>query len=345
VPVPTIYWEDEIVKLIDQTRLPAELVYVDCRTKEELWQAIKTMQIRGAPAIGVAAAFGVVLGMRQSTAETVEEFQAELAQVVDYLAAARPTAVNLLWALRRMKKVTDNSSAKEPADLKDVLLEEALRILEEDKDICRRIGGSGSALIKQGSSVLTHCNAGGLATADYGTALAVFFRAREEGKDFHVFVDETRPVLQGARLTSWELLQAGINCTLICDNMAASIMRQGRVDMIIVGADRIAANGDTANKIGTYNLACLAQVHKIPLYVAAPSSTFDLTTPTGESIPIEEREPTEVTRIQGINIAPENIRVFNPAFDVTPAAMITAFITENGLIEPPFNKNIKSKTS
>ncbi len=343
--MPTIYWEDEIVKLIDQTRLPAELVYVDCRTKEELWQAIKTMQIRGAPAIGVAAAFGVVLGMRQSTAETVEEFQAELAQVVDYLAAARPTAVNLLWALRRMKKVTDNSSAKEPADLKDVLLEEALRILEEDKDICRRIGGSGSALIKQGSSVLTHCNAGGLATADYGTALAVFFRAREEGKDFHVFVDETRPVLQGARLTSWELLQAGINCTLICDNMAASIMRQGRVDMIIVGADRIAANGDTANKIGTYNLACLAQVHKIPLYVAAPSSTFDLTTPTGESIPIEEREPTEVTRIQGINIAPENIRVFNPAFDVTPAAMITAFITENGLIEPPFNKNIKSKTS
>lgn len=343
MPIPTIYWDNGVVKLVDQTKLPNELVYIECRTKEEIWQAIKVMQIRGAPAIGVAGSFGVVLGMKDSGTKTYSEFKNELDKLIPYLASVRPTAVNLNWALSRMKKVVEDNAEKDIPSLKKILLSEALKILEEDKQICRKMAQFGNELIPKGSSVLTHCNAGGLATAGYGTALGVLFCAKEEGKEFHVYVDETRPVLQGARLTTWELMQVGIPCTLVCDNMAASLMKQGRVDLVLVGGDRIAANGDTANKIGTYSLACLAKTHKIPFYVAAPRSSFDLTIADGNSIPIEERNPQEVVCVGARRIAPENVKVYNPAFDVTPADLITAFVTERGIIEPPYKENIGLK--
>lgn len=343
MPIPTIYWDNGVVKLVDQIKLPNELVYIECRTKEEIWHAIKVMQIRGAPAIGVAAGFGVVLGMKEKGAKTYSEFKNELDKLISYLASVRPTAVNLNWALSRMKKVVEDNVEKDIPSLKKILLSEALKILEEDKKICRKMAQFGNELIPRDSSVLTHCNAGGLATADYGTALGVLFCAKEEGKKFHVYVDETRPVLQGARLTAWELMQAGIPCTLICDNMAASLMKQARINLVLVGGDRIAANGDTANKIGTYSLACLAKTHKIPFYVAAPRSSFDLVIADGNSIPIEERNPREVMCIGDRRIAPEGIKVYNPAFDVTPGDLITAFVTERGIIEPPYKENIGLK--
>lgn len=343
MPIPTIYWDSGVVKLIDQTKLPDELVYIECRTKEDIWQAIKTMQIRGAPAIGIAAGFGVALGMKDFSGGTYREFKEELEVVISYLLSVRPTAVNLSWALNRMRVVVEDNANKDIDSLKELLIKEAQEILEEDKEICRQMAGFGAQFIGSSQNILTHCNAGGLATADYGTALGVLFYAKEKGKKFHVYVDETRPVLQGARLTMWELMQADISCTLICDNMAASLMRQGKIDLVIVGGDRIARNGDTANKIGTYSLACLARIHKIPFYVVAPRSSFDLDISDGNSTPIEERNPQEVTHIKGTRITPEGANVYNPSFDVTPGAFISAFITEKGVIKPSYDKNISQK--
>jgi methylthioribose-1-phosphate isomerase len=334
----TISWiggKDGFIRLIDQTQLPTRLEYRDCRTVEELWEAIKTLRVRGAPAIGVAAAMGVVLGVQHFTERTRGAFAARLQHVTSYLRTSRPTAVNLFWALERMEKcVRDFTETRSPAELIAMLLDEALAIEEEDRGMCRAIGEAGAGLIGDGQGVLTHCNAGGLATADYGTALAVMFRAAELGRRFQVFADETRPLLQGARLTAWELQQRGIDVTVICDNMAAQVMKEGRVQLVIVGADRIAANGDTANKIGTYGVALLARAHAIPFYVAAPSSTFDLTLQTGEAIPIEQRDPREVTNGFGRQTAPDGVKVYNPAFDVTPAHLIAGIVTEKGMIQP-----------
>lgn len=340
MPVKTIYYDSNVVKLIDQTKLPGEFVYIDCKTKEDMWRAIRDMQVRGAPAIGVAAGFGLVLAMKDFNGEGYKEFLEELEKAASYFYKARPTAVNLAWALERVKGVIKKRSDCSVSELKEMLLSEAINILEEDTVTCKKIGEYGAELIKSAKNILTHCNAGGLATALYGTALGVLFCAKERGQKFHVYVDETRPVLQGARLTIWELMQENIDCTLICDNMAASLMRKGKIDAVIVGADRIAKNGDTANKIGTYSLACLCQLHKIPFYVAVPFSTFDVNISDGNYIPIEEREHKEVTHLRGMALAPSGVKVYNPAFDVTPADYITAFITEKGIIKPPYETNI-----
>jgi methylthioribose-1-phosphate isomerase len=336
--IRTIQWisgVDGFVRLIDQTLLPTQVQYRDCRTVEEIWEAIRTLRVRGAPAIGVAAAMGVVLGMQQSPAPERGSYLQRLREVSAYLRTSRPTAVNLFWALDRMEsRAATLLETHSPARITRGLLDEALAIENEDRRMCRAIGGHGAALITEGSGVLTHCNAGGLATADYGTALAVLFSAAELGRTFRVFADETRPLLQGARLTAWELQQRGLDVTLICDNMAAQVMKEGKVDLVVVGADRIAANGDTANKIGTYGVALLAHHHRIPFYVAAPSSTFDLSLRDGSAIPIEQRDPREITHGFGRQTAPEGIRVYNPAFDVTPAEFIAGIITEKGVIRP-----------
>src|SRR5438105_13155960 len=301
------------------------------------------LRVRGAPAIGVAAAMGVVLGMQPFNDRRRGAYAQCLRAVTAYLRTSRPTAVNLFWALERMeKKVQPFIEEWGPGRLNEALLEEALAIEEEDRRMCRAIGEAGAVLVHDGQGVLTHCNAGGLATADYGTALAVLFRAAEQGRHLHVYVDETRPLLQGARLTAWELQQRGIDVTLICDNMAAQVMKEGRVQVVITGADRIAANGDTANKIGTYGVALLAQAHGIPFYVAAPSSTFDLSLATGDAIPIEQRDAREVTHGLGKQIAPDGVRVYNPSFDVTPARLIAGIITEKGLIQPVAPANIRA---
>ncbi len=340
MPISTIEWHEGKVRLIDQTLLPNELKYIECDTVEELWEAIKSLRVRGAPAIGIAGALGAVLGIWKYQAKNFSEFNKKLIEVTDYLAASRPTAVNLFWALNRIKSVAEANKESDPLKLKYILLAEAQKIIEEDKAICRAIGRNGAELIKDGDSILTHCNAGGLATADYGTALAIIFSAHEQGKKISVFADETRPLLQGARLTTWELMQAGIEVTLICDNMSAQVMKEGRINCVIVGADRIAANGDTANKIGTYNVAILAKEHKIPFYVAAPTSTFDMSLATGDLIPIEQRNPEEITEGFGRRVAPPGVKVYNPAFDVTPARLIDAIITEKGIIRQPFTKNL-----
>ena len=343
--IETIKWIGDInghVELIDQTLLPGEFRIVDIEDVEAMWHAIKVLQVRGAPAIGVAAAFGVVLGM-QTVADDkpLDEVRTKLKEICDYLATSRPTAVNLFWALERMQKVAANAKCSNTRQLKEILLTEAQAICNEDAAMCRAIGANGADFITEGSSVLTHCNAGGLATADYGTALAVMFTAHQQAKKFHVFVDETRPLLQGARLTAWELGQAGIDHTLICDNMAGHLMSLGKINLIITGADRIAANGDAANKIGTYGLAILAHAHHLPFYVAAPSSTFDLAIPDGSHIPIEQRPPEEITTIGPQRIAPENTKVNNPAFDVTPCQFIKAIITERGVIHQPDTEKVK----
>jgi methylthioribose-1-phosphate isomerase len=337
----TIEWVGDVdgfARIIDQTLLPTQLAYRDLRTVEEVWEAIKTLRVRGAPAIGVAAAMGVVVGLQNHT-----DLGARMAQVCNYLATSRPTAVNLFWALERMQGKFQRAAAEErdPLRLREIMLREAVAIEAEDRAMCRAIGKHGAALVPDGGGVLTHCNAGGLATADYGTALAVMFTAHERGKRFKVFADETRPLLQGARLTAWELQQRGIDVTVICDNMAAQVMKEGRVQMVVVGADRIAANGDAANKIGTYGVAVLAHAHGIPFYVAAPSSTFDLSLPTGDAIPIEQRDPREVTHGFGRQTAPDGIAVYNPAFDVTPKRLITGIITERGLIKPLSEEKIR----
>jgi methylthioribose-1-phosphate isomerase len=325
---------DGRVRLIDQTRLPTEFVQIECRDVPAVWEAIRALRVRGAPAIGIAAAFGAVLGARRAgMADTAALFGA-LHEATAALRTSRPTAVNLFWALDRMERVAEAHRHLGAPALLDRLLEEARTIAAEDRAMCRAIGGLGAGLIGPGQGVLTHCNAGGLATADYGTALAVVFAAHEQGKAIHVFADETRPLLQGARLTTWELQRRGVPVTLICDSMAAQVMKEGRVQVVVVGADRIAANGDTANKIGTYGVALLARAHAIPFYVAAPSSTFDLTLLDGSAIPIEQRDPSEVTHGLGRVIAPEGVSVYNPAFDVTPAHLITGIITERAVIRP-----------
>jgi methylthioribose-1-phosphate isomerase len=343
----TIAWIggiDGFVRLIDQTLLPTQLEYRDCRTLESIWEAIRTLRVRGAPAIGVAASMGVVLGMQNFQDRTRGAYGHRLKEVTAYLRTSRPTAVNLFWALDRMERSLAGRTEEETAaQLTRRLLDEALTIEQEDRQMCRAIGLAGAALIGDGQGVLTHCNAGGLATADYGTALAVLYAAAEQGRRFQVYADETRPLLQGARLTAWELQQRGIPVTLICDNMAAQVMKEGRVQVVVVGADRIAANGDTANKIGTYGVALLAQAHGIPFYVAAPSSTFDLSLPTGDAIPIEQRDAREVTHGFGRQTAPDGIRVYNPAFDVTPARLIAGIVTERGLIAPVNAATIRAK--
>lgn len=341
----TLRWEGDVdgrLMLIDQTRLPEELVEIPCRDVETVWEAIKVLRVRGAPAIGVSAAYGVCVGVQKSD-PTEESFYKRLREVADYLATSRPTAVNLFWALRRMTDRAETWRGKFPvSQLRLKLLEEARAIEQEDRQMCREIGRHGASLFTDGQGVLTHCNAGGLATVDYGTALAVFFAAQESGKRLHVYADETRPLLQGARLTAWELQQRGIEVTLLCDSMAAQVMKEGRVQGVVVGADRIAANGDTANKIGTYGVAVLAAAHGIPFYVAAPSSTFDWAIDSGSEIPIEHRDPAEITHGFGRQTAPTGISVYNPAFDVTPARYIAAFITERGVIKPPFDQ-LKSR--
>jgi len=345
VPLPTIEWIGEIdgkIKLVDQTLLPNELKYVYCDDRDSIYHAIKTLMVRGAPAIGIAAAMGTVVGIKNINCEDFDSFFKEMKEVMSYLGSSRPTAVNLFWGLKRMEDTALKNKQKPVPEIKDILLNEARIILEEDKEICRKIGENGEALLADGSSVITHCNAGGLATGDYGTALAIMFTAAEKGKRISVYADETRPLLQGSRLTAWELKNAGIDVTLICDNMAAHTMKQKKIDCVIVGADRIAANGDTANKIGTYSLSIIAKEHNVPFYVAAPASTFDLTINSGDEIPIEERNSDEVTSLAGNKIAPDDIKVFNPAFDVTPASNINAIITEKGVIDNPSMESVKN---
>jgi methylthioribose-1-phosphate isomerase len=344
MPLPTIEWLGDLdgtCRLIDQTRLPLQKEFLDIKTIEEMWHAIKRLSVRGAPAIGIAAAMGLVLGIRNFNGSNTNAFLAEVEKASTYLAKSRPTAVNLFWALDRVEKVAKENKDKPVPEIKTILLKEAIAILEEDKILCKNIGENGKHLIKNGNGVLTHCNAGGLATGAYGTALSLMFSAQAAGTNFKVFADETRPLLQGARLTTFELQESGIDVSLICDNMAGHCMQRGMIDLVIVGTDRIAANGDVANKIGTYSVAVLAKYHKIPFYVAAPSTTFDLKTSTGIDIPIEERKAEEITCGFGKRTAPENIQVYNPAFDVTPANLIQGIITEKGIIENPTTEKVR----
>ena len=338
-PLQTVAWENGKVRLIDQTALPEKLQYVELADWREVSEAIRTMIVRGAPAIGCTAALGMALGARGIIADGRESFLKRIGGMAETFRASRPTAVNLFWAVDRIVGVAENTDGN-PVDLKDAMLMEALTMLQEDIAANRRMGQHGAALLPDSGSVLTHCNAGALATVGYGTALGVIRSAVEEGKRIHVYADETRPRLQGMKLTAWELAQENIPVTVIADNMAASLMRQGKVDCVIVGADRIAANGDTANKIGTYGLAVLAKHHNIPFYVAAPFSTIDRNLASGVQIPIEQREAIEMTHIEGIRVAPEGVEVLNPAFDVTPYSLITAFITEDGVIHPPFESTL-----
>lgn len=342
-PVPTLEWVGDVegrLRLIDQTLLPLECRTIDCRTPEQVWEAIRSLRVRGAPAIGVAAAYGVVLGMQDTRELSAAERNVRLRTVTDYLATSRPTAVNLFWALDRMRAAAAGCEALDTRSLLERLWTEARNIEQEDREMCAAIGRHGAALLNDGIGVLTHCNAGALATAGDGTALAVIFTAAAEGKRLHVYADETRPLLQGARLTAWELRQRGVPVTLICDSMAGWVMHERRVQAVVTGADRIAANGDAANKIGTYSVALLAKAHGIPFYVAAPSSTFDLSLRTGVEIPIEQRSSAEVTHAFGRQTAPDGVNVYNPAFDVTPADCIAALITERGVIRPVTAENI-----
>ncbi len=339
--VPTVAWEDGAVVMIDQRRLPMEEAFVRCRTHHEVAAAIRDMAIRGAPAIGVAAALGLAAGVRTTGSEG-PALLAEWQEMCSVLAATRPTAVNLFWAIERMRRRFEALRAAGGASLRQGLLDEALAIQAEDLEACRRMGDLGAELLPAEARVLTHCNAGALATAGYGTALGVVRSAARLGKVRMVFADETRPWLQGARLTAWELLQDGIPTTLISDNMAGHLMARGEINAVVVGSDRIAANGDVANKIGTYTVAVLAKEHGIPFYVAAPVSTFDLATPTGAGIPIEERPAEEVTHVAGRRIAPEGVLVRNPAFDVTPHRYVSAIVCERGVARPPFTESLRA---
>jgi len=338
VVFPTLRWNggvDGYLELLDQTLLPGEVRYLECRDVETLFEAIRALRVRGAPAIGVAAAYGVVVGMQRAVDLNEADYFAHLDQTCRYLATSRPTAVNLFWALDRMRNTADLLRGSLPLDgLSERLLDEARAIDAEDQGMCRAIGEFGAGLLADGDGVLTHCNAGALATAGDGTALAVLYAAHARGKRLRVFADETRPLLQGARLTAWELHRRGLDVTVICDNMAAQVMREGRIQAVVVGADRIAANGDAANKIGTYGVAVAAAAHGVPFYVAAPTSTFDLSLATGDEIPIEQRDPREVTHGFGRQTAPDGVKVYNPAFDVTPARLIRAIICERGVISP-----------
>ncbi|MAG92981.1 MAG: S-methyl-5-thioribose-1-phosphate isomerase [Planctomycetaceae bacterium] len=341
----TVTWSGDCrgtFRLIEQTLLPVEFREIDCPDVEAVWDAIKMLRVRGAPAIGVAAAYGTVLGVQTALGGDRSAFDARLDEVTDYLATSRPTAVNLFWALERMKSVATAHGDLAPTDMAQRLLAEARAIEDEDLAMSAAMGRFGAELLEDGWGVLTHCNAGGLATAGGGTALAVFFAAAEAGKQIHVYADETRPLLQGARLTTWELMQREIPVTLICDSMAAQVMKEGRIQAVVTGADRIAANGDAANKIGTYSVALSAKAHGIPFYVAAPSSTFDLTLETGAGIPIEERDSAEVTDGFGSQTAPRGVSVYNPAFDVTPAELIAGIITEQGVIASVTTQNVRA---
>jgi methylthioribose-1-phosphate isomerase len=331
--VETIQWTDNGVVMIDQRRLPREETYVTCRGYSEVADAIRSMAIRGAPAIGVAAAMGIALGVVEG---------ADFETVCETLAGTRPTAVNLFWAIERMKKLYASLAGRPAAEIRDRMIREAQQIRLEDIAICQAIGRNGAELVPDGKTVLTHCNAGALATAGYGTALGVIRAAVESGKSIDVFADETRPFLQGARLTAWELQQDKIPTTLITDNMAGHFLRSGRIGCVVVGADRIAANGDVANKIGTYSVAVLAKENNVPFYVAAPVSTFDLALESGDRIPIEQRAPSEVTHVFGVPVAPEHIEVENPAFDVTPARYVTAIVCERGIARPPYRESLKA---
>ncbi len=356
MPVDTIAWQDGQVVLIDQTCLPLETIYIRPRSCRDMWEAIRNLQVRGAPAIGIAAAFGVYLAAEESTATTVPDLLAEIDAAAEYLATARPTAVNLFWALRRVQALAHQQAAfwnhppaaeqDEAAEqnragvaaLRRELLAEARRMIDEDNAVCLAIGRHGLTLLQPGMGLLTHCNAGGLGTARWGTALSPIFLAHQKGWPLRVFADETRPVLQGARLTAWELQAAGIDVTLICDNMAGVVMRQGWVQAVIVGADRVAANGDVVNKIGTYGVAVLARHHGLPFYVAAPRSSIDPATAGGADVVIEERPAAEVTEGFGRRTAPPGVSVYNPAFDVTPAELVTAIVTEVGVLRPPYHQ-------
>ena len=332
---------DGHLRLLDQTFLPIDICFIDCMDIATVHEAIRSLRVRGAPAIGITAAMGVLVGLKNIPSGT--SIKKHYEDTDNYLRTSRPTAVNLFWALDRMKrKFIEIADLPDQRTILSILLEEALLIEKEDRAMCQSIGKIGANLVQDGFGILTHCNTGGLATAAYGTALSVIFTAYEQGKSIHVFCDETRPLMQGARLTSWELLQAGIPATLICDSMAAQVMKEGKINMVIVGADRIATNGDSANKIGTYGLSVLAHAHKIPFYVAAPSSTFDLSIEDGSGIPIEQRNPKEITAPFGKQVAPTGVSVYNPAFDVSPAHLITGIITEKSLISPVNAKNIKN---
>jgi len=342
--IPTLTWTPEGVRFIDQTKLPLEESYVLAATYEQVADVIVTMVVRGAPAIGVSAAYGVALGALRTKAATAQEFAEEFYRICARLAGTRPTAVNLFWAIDRMKGVFASSFVLEGKTLSQIqerLLAEAHTMYQEDIAACKTMGAFGGALLPDEGGVLTHCNAGALATCGYGTALGVIRSAVEQGKRIHVYADETRPFLQGARLTAWELMSDGIPTTVICDNMAASLMHAGRIKAVVVGADRIAANGDFANKIGTYNVAILAKEHGIPFYCAAPWSTIDTATPTGDAIPIEERSAVEVTHHGGKQLTPHGVGICNPAFDVTPAKYVTAIITERGVLRAPYAESLK----
>jgi methylthioribose-1-phosphate isomerase len=333
--VPTVEWKDNQVRILDQTVLPEDVRFLNCTDYTQVAEAIRDLKVRGAPAIGVTAALGIALGAKQYAQQDLDGFHRHMDEVCAVLSATRPTAVNLFWAVDRMKRVFTGHPPKSVEECQADLLNEALAILEEDVRVNQTLGKYGATIIQDGDNILTHCNAGALATAGYGTALGVVRAAWEEGKRLRVFADETRPVLQGARLTAWELQQDGIPVTLITDNMAGALMQKQGIQCCVVGADRIAANGDVANKIGTYSVAVLAKAHGIPFYVAAPISTFDLDTPNGNGIPIEERNASEVTQLQGGRmIAPAGVTVWNPAFDVTPANLITGIITERGILSP-----------
>lgn len=341
---PAVAWigeTDGFLQLIDQTLLPGELKLLACRSVEQVWEAIKSLRVRGAPAIGVAAAYGVIVGCQQADHANRPQFEQRLEEVLGYLAGSRPTAVNLFWALDRMRNVANKHPALSSKDVLARLLLEARAIEAEDRQMCAAIGRYGAELLRSCTGVLTHCNTGGLATAGDGTALATIFAAAQANPQLQVYADETRPLLQGARLTAWELMQRKVSVMLICDSMAAWVMKEHRVQAVIVGADRIAANGDAANKIGTYGLSVLAQAHGIPFYVAAPSSTFDLTIPDGSHIPIEQRAAAEITHGFGKQTAPADCPVYNPAFDVAPAENIAALITERGVIQPVTAENIR----
>jgi len=340
--LPTIEWKDDVVVMIDQRKLPASEVYVNCKTAAEVAKAIKTMVIRGAPAIGVAAAMGIALGMRRSRATGTKQYTTEFQRTCDLMAGTRPTAVNLFWAIERMKQAFAQAAqaGESVAAISQRLEAEARRIHDDDVASCRAMGAHGATLVPADARILTHCNAGALATAGYGTALGVIRAAVEQGKRVAVFADETRPFLQGARLTAWELVKDGIDTTVITDNMAGAMMRLERIDLVVVGADRIAANGDVANKIGTYAVAIMAKEHGIPFYVAAPLSTIDLGTPDGAGIPIEERPDREVTHVGAARLTPEGARIRNPAFDVTPAKYVTAIVTEHGIARAPFTESL-----
>ncbi len=341
--IPTLTWTSEGVRFIDQTKLPLEESYVMATNYEQVADIIVTMVVRGAPAIGVSAAYGIALGAMHSKAESAELFAPEFDKICRRLAGTRPTAVNLFWAIDRMKALFAKllGSGASLAQIQQRILEEAHAMYEEDIAACKTMGKFGGELLPAEGGVLTHCNAGALATCGYGTALGVIRAAVEQGKRIHVYADETRPFLQGARLTAWELMADGIPTTVICDNMAASLMRAGKIKAVVVGADRIAANGDTANKIGTYNVGILAKEHGIPFYVAAPWSTIDLATPTGDAIPIEERPQVEVTHHAGKQLTPHGVGICNPAFDVTPAKYVTAIITERGVLRAPYTESLR----